>query len=765
MTLISMLFLQGMAMANNQITGTLTDGNDGSELVAATVILLDGEGERQLQGVTTDTRGRFVLNGVADGDYLLRFSYIGYEPQSLVLTNLTENIDLGEIALLPSSMELGEVVVSGDRVIRRIDRQTVLPTEAQKKASTNGIALLSRLSLANLTVHPLDKSVTNGEGDAVQLRINGVEATNEEVTALRPADILRIEYHDNPGLRFGNVAAVLDFIVRHRDAGGNVYADLTNGVKPLGFGNYHLSGKYHTGKSAFSAVARWSRRDLEWNRENTETFRHPDHTVVNEETGLPTEIKYDYLTLNLNYAYTNGEKSLLNIALRNNLNDIPHSFTDRNSLLRRDGKEYTLTDRERTRTFIPSLDIYYRLDLKNDRQLYFDVVGTYLESSGSRTYRLEESGQPPVEIRSRTEGDKYSLIGEGIYECPLLGGKFTTGVKHTQAYLYNIYDGDARNTVSMNTAETYLFAELQTGIGRWDCTVGVGAMRTFHRQGGNGQEKYFFRPTLTLSRRLADKVFLRYHAYLSGYAPSLSALSDVTQGMDAFQVRRGNPALRSVTFFSNSLSMSWKTGWTDVELSGRYSYDDKPIMEETLYEGGMFVRTYANQRSFHRLNLHGRIQLRPLKEHLTVSLSPFFNRYVSRGNAYTHTHSNFGFTGSVVGMFGNWVMMAEMYTSRHELWGETISKDEAVHTIAVGYNRERWSVQAMVMNPFTDDYKTEVLDVSRLAPNRQLAYSKDFTRMLMLNVSFNLDFGKQRRSEGRRIQNEDTDTGILSGRK
>ena len=35
----------------------------------------------------------------------------------------------------------------------------------------------------------------------------------------------------------------------------------------------------------------------------------------------------------------------------------------------------------------------------------------------------------------------------------------------------------------------------------------------------------------------------------------------------------------------------------------------------------------------------------------------------------------------------------------------------------------------------------------------------------MLKVTFNLDFGKKRNSQGRRINNKDTDTGILSGNK
>ena len=764
MMLISMLLVQGMAMASYRISGIVVDNGDASPLVGVTVLLTDDAG-KQVMGVTTDADGHFALKEVAKGDYTLQCSYVGYDTFTMVLKQVERNTDLGEIRLLPATERLDEVVVEGEKVIRKIDRQLVMPTEAQKKASTNGVSLLQHLQLPNLSVHPLTKAISTNYGESVQLRINGVEATQAEVVAIRPTDVIRVEVHEQPGLRYGGAAAVVDYIVRRRDSGGNVSADLTNGVSPFGFGNYQVSGKYHRGKSSFTALVDWSRRDLEWNRENEETFRYPDQTITNREVvASPNRIKYDYLTTSLNYNYTNGEKSMLNIAFRNNLKDIPYSFTDRNTLLYQEDRVYLVKDRESTKTVIPSLDIYYQLNLKNDQHLYFDVVGTYLKSDGQRTYSMTEQGQAPMEIASKTEGDKYSLIGEAIYEQPLFNGKFTTGVKHHQATTENVYDNDVLTRVSMNTAETSLFAEYQGKVKKLNYTFGVGALRTSYEQGDAKQEKYFFRPTLNLSTQLG-KLFLRYNASLSGYAPSLSEMSDVTQPMDAYQVRRGNPDLKSVIFFTNQLSASYRTKGVSAELSARYSYDDRPIMEETLFEDGMFVRTFDNQKGFHRLNLQANLQLQPFKQYLSIKLNPYFNRYISRGNAYTHTHSNWGFRGSIIGMYKQWIAMVDMFTSYHVLWGETLNRDESIHSVAVGYNAGKWALQAMVMNPFTDDYHQGVENVSRLAPNKQRAFSKDFTRMLMLNVSFNLDFGKQKKTASKRIHNDDTDTGILSGSK
>ena len=761
---ICMLLVQGLAMANNRIGGRVVDDNDASPLIGATVVLSDESG-KQVLGVTTDTNGRFELKEVMTGNYILQCSYIGYDTFTFILKHLEGDMDLGEIRLKPASEVLGEVVVEGEKVVQKIDRQLVMPTLAQKKASTNGVSLLQHLQLPNLTVNAQNRTITTNYGESVQLRINGVESTQEEVIAIRPEDVIRVEYHEQPSLRYGGVAAVVDYIVRKRESGSNFSGDITNSVSLLGFGDYQLSGKYHRGKSSFTALMQWSRRDLEWNRENEETFHYPDEVVTNRETvAAPNRIKYDYITTSFNYNYTNDEKSMLNIAFRNNTKDIPHGFTDRNSILHQADKEYEVKDREQSETHIPSLDVYYQLNLKNDRHLYFDVVGTYLKSNNQRTYSMTEQGQIPVEIFSKTEGDKYSIIGEAIYERPLWTGKFTTGIKHSQATMDNVYDGNVRTKVSMNTAETSFFTEFQSKVNNLNYTLGLGAMRTSYQQGNARMEKYIFRPTLNLSYQ-QGKVFLRYNASLSGYAPSLSELSNVEQDMDTYQVRRGNPNLKSVTYFTNRLSGSFRTKGLSMELSARYSYDDKPIMEETRYEGGRFVRTYANQKGFHRLNLQGNFQIQPFKQYLSISLTPYLNRYISLGNAYTHTHNNWGFRGSIVGMYKSWVVMADMNTSYHELWGETINKGESLHSVVLGYNREKWAIQAMVWNPFTDDYHQGVENVSKLAPNRQLAFSKDFTRVFMLNVSFNLSFGKQKQVVGKRIDNSDTDTGILSGSK
>ena len=763
--ILGMLFLCISLEAANKISGKVTDDSTNQGIEYANVSLM-AQDSTFITGAATDNSGNFLLKEVKDGNYILCISCIGYDNSYLSIRNLKANLQLGELPLSANGVLLEGVTITASPVIKKTDRQIILPTEMQAKAASNGLTLLRNLQLSRIIINPVNNNISAPGGENVQLRINGVEVTQAEVIAIRPADVIRIEYIDNPGARYGNVAAVLNYIVKRRESGGNISTDLTNGISSkTGYGEYNLSAKYNFNKSEISTTAYWGRRDLKWTRENYESFRFPELFQENKEIGEPTKVKYDALNFNLNYSYQDNDKQLLNIALRNNYNDTPHSMADRISTLHEGEAVYSISDLSSSKVVIPSLDIYYQRNLKHKQTIYADVVASYLDSKNERTFVQKMPDKDDTDIYSNTKGQKYSIIGEGIYEKQFNDGKFTGGVKHTQAYLQNKYAGNVENKITMNTAETYLFAEYQSKIKGLNYTVGIGAMRTYNSQEEYSSEKYIFKPTLSLSYSINGQWFFRYNGYVSGYAPSLSDLNDISQAMDKYQIRKGNHDLNSVTFAANTLTASWQSKYISVELFGRYSYDSKPIMESTYYEDGHFIRTTENHKGFHRMNLETTIQLRPYKEYIALKITPFLNRYVSYGNAYTHTHTNAGLRGSLMAMYKNWVLMAEMNTSNHILWGETLTREEKLHTIMAGYNTEKWSVSAGVLNPFTKKYDQEIENLSKLAPYRQLAYSKNLSPMFMVNVSFSLDFGKRKDSQGRRINNKDVDTGILSGSK
>ncbi len=756
--------------ANNKVSGVIKDAADKTALIGVNVSLK--QGDQQVSGTVTDAHGKFSLEAET-GEFVLECSYIGYEPIGMSLA-INGNINLGTIEMNEASTELGEVVVEGDAVIQKVDRQILLPNKEQLGASSDGISLLQNLQIPRIVVNPADNTVKTLANQDVQLRINGIEASNSEVMAINPKDVIRIEYHDQPGVRYNGAAAVINYIVRHRDTGGNLMLNASNGVTMPGWGEYHLSGKVNFGKSSFSLMTHYSPRDIYWTRTNAETYNFSTGTIENREVGEPTRFKGNPVNLGLTYNWTNGEKNMLQIALRDNMLFMPHSKTNRDSYLYQGTDSFAIHDHESSKSISPSLDIYYEHNLPDDNHLYFDMVGTYINSSNDRRFEqtpLGETVADTTDVTSRVRGNKYSLIGEAIYEKDWENIGLTVGVRHNQQWVENTYLGSADATVNMTTAETYAFTEGQFCLRRLSAAVGIGAMHTYIEQAGQKQSNWIARPQLTLSYDFGKGVFWKYKGYVSGYQPSLSAMSDVAQQIDKYQIRQGNPNLKPVMFVANEMQLSWQSKHVNLNIWANYSYDHKPIMDETfeqLIDGQSYaIRTYANHRGFHRLQVAPSVQVRLLQNKLIFTVAPFANYYMSLGNSYTHKHFNPGVRASIMGMYKGWQFFGEVTTRYNNLWGETLEYGEFYHHIGLGYNADKWGFRAMLMNPFSvKGYSIETKDLSALAPNTQHAEMRDFRQMLILNFHCNLDFGSRASTrENKRINNEDKENGILSGTK
>ena len=111
--------------ANNKVSGVIKDAADKSALVGVNVTLRSNKVTKdKVQGTVTDAHGKFSLE-TETGEFVLECSYIGYEPIGMSLA-VSGNIHLGTIEMNEASTELGEVVVEGDAVIQKVDRQILL---------------------------------------------------------------------------------------------------------------------------------------------------------------------------------------------------------------------------------------------------------------------------------------------------------------------------------------------------------------------------------------------------------------------------------------------------------------------------------------------------------------------------------------------------------------------------------------------------------------------------------------------------------------
>ena len=229
---------------------------------------------------------------ISAGTYRLVISSVGYQTQEIWLADLNQSRNLGEIYLAEEAFALDNVTVTASAQRSEIDRKIVYPSERQQKASANGVDLLQQLMLPRLQVDPVNNTIQiPGDGE-VQLRINGVKVTNQEIRALRPDEIVRVEYHDNPGLRYGNAEIVIDYIVRRPETGGNFGIDIMQSPH-VAWGNYQGNMKINHKKSEFSANFWLGPRDFYGAyRDNQEDFNLGNGTELHRyEKGIPQHWK------------------------------------------------------------------------------------------------------------------------------------------------------------------------------------------------------------------------------------------------------------------------------------------------------------------------------------------------------------------------------------------------------------------------------------------------------------------------------------------
>ncbi|MBS1319849.1 MAG: TonB-dependent receptor [Parabacteroides sp.] len=758
--------IQGVFAQNLEIKGMVRNGRDKVPLEFANVVLQTADSVF-ITGTTTDGKGRFMLDKVKAGDYLLAVSSLGYETQYIALDGFNKSIDLKEILMEDAAVSLDGVTVSASNTSSRSDRKLIFPSDRHVKASTNGMDLLQQLMLPKITVNPMSNEIKVPGNGEVQLRINGVKVELDEIKALLPTDIIRIEFHDNPGLRYRNAEVVLDYIVRRPETGGNFSVDMSQGVNAL-WGEHRVSGKINHKKSEFGASYRIGPRDFYgMSRDNEEIFHLADGTVLHrKETGDPSHASMFMHNLNLNYSVQDPEKYLFNATFRYWNNHQPH-WDYRGILSNLDNPDdyVDMVDLNSSDNQVPALDLYYQRNLKNDQTLVFNVVGTYNRTSSHRFYQESRGEELLTDINNRVSGKKYSLIGEAIYEKKLANGNsLSGGVWHTQSFSDNEYRNGHDYETHMDQSASSIYGEFKGKVRKLDYMLGVELARLYYKQEGtdDSDQFYTFNPRFTLQYALPGQSFIRLKGYVGNLSPSLGNLNAVEQVIDSLQLQRGNPRLESYMSYLLDLNYEYQKGIFYALVNGTYEYVPNAIMDEKYQEGNKIIQTWNNQKNWQRVVGFAMFRVGPIKDILQFSFTGGVNHYISNGNTYSHRYTNWYCNMQASFTWKKFMLMYQMNTNWNRFWGETLEGGENIQMFMAKYNFKNLSLGIGAFNPFSDNWKVQSENWNQYASSKKTSYIKESSRLFVVSVSYNFSFGRTYKAGQKRLNNSDSDSGVMS---
>lgn len=667
--------------------------------------------------------------------------------------------------LLPSQI-LEELVVTASPVTDKSDRKILRPDKETLRISSDGMDLLRRLHLSRITVNPLTNSVSVAGGGNVVFCINGVEATGTQIAAVNPKDIVKIEYHDNPGVRYSDAEVVIDYITVHREDGGGVAFDT--------FGAYaqgrwaaigHISGQYNHEQSTWSVNAGYmGQRKDKWLRDYDEVWHYPDVPVIRHEDGLPVTVGQSGFEGSVNYNYLRPSGDLLNVRIGLSVNDVPDKEEgDRHAILQTSDSETTVTVMEHTEehSTSPDVGLYYKHILSDNGNLIFDVQGSYMHSR-----MLHEYCENDVSEINKVSGNKYSMKALAMHEYHKDNLVLKTLVSNNSSVIANTYHQSHDATVRINRSETAVAEEFTGNFGNWDVVGGVRFVYSHMGYDSGKIDRLFVLPSATVTWHPGGGWFMRYSASLDHTMPAAAEICDIVQPIQTGMVRIGNPGLHPFRTVGQTFDISFESELISVSPRIDYRYEHRPIMESVIYEQGQFVRTYFNQRSFQRLIAGGMVVFRPWRNHLTLSAEPLLTRYFSHGIDYHHCHNIFRLALGMDFNYGNWLAYANIMSGpANKMYGEEIIEEKDMNQIMVGYNGGLWSLHIGVFNAFMKNYWMETRNLSALAPYSSKAHGMRSNSYFAIKLSLSLDYGHKRQDVELRDREIDYDNGILPGTK
>ena len=762
-SLLMALFLLSVGTYAQTIQGKLVDVRQQAVMYAN--IVLQQADSTFVAGVASDGKGAFRLTKVANGDYRLVISNMGYQTMYIDLQGFHRSTDLGTLVMEEASQQLGEVSVTASNVISSADKKMVFPNQKQMNASANGVDLLRNLMIPTLQVNPITNSISTTDGGNVKLAINGRKATQNEVMALQPSEILRVELEEDPGVRYDNAAMVINYVVRRYEMGGSFGYNGQQSIKSL-FGRHNANGKLNFGNSEISFFYHANQQifDEMWSVRN-ETFNFEDgsayHRVVETAPHSMKKLIHDG---GLTYNLQDGNKYMLNVSLGFQNQNLPN-YVERGELLT---KEYpnSITMREdwvHGRNTSPYLDVYFQKNLRNKQFLAVNAVGTYIDTYNRSRYQEFQADEAIVDYYSAVKGKKYSLIAEGIYEKGWnKGGRLTAGIKHTQSYTDNGYEGTLSYQTQMRQTNTYGYTEFRGKKGKLNYRLGMGVTRSWFKQKGEEDyETWSLNPQFNLSYRFDKHWSASLTGGLNTMNPSLSQLSAVDQLTDSLQISRGNPYLKPYDSWSSNVRINYQKGKVNVGFFGKYIHQDNPIMAYIYREDSKFIHSYANHDRFQNLNVGMNVRIGMLWNMLQLSGSISNDSRWSHGLDYNHHHNSIGYSLEAAFMYKKFVLLASYRKNTDYLFGESFTTGEETHYIALQYRIKRLNIGLMMLNPFEDDYCRNEDNLNKYAGNTFEYHIDDSARMIWATLSWNFSFGRDYKSSNKRMNNSDRDNGVM----
>jgi outer membrane receptor protein involved in Fe transport len=675
----NVLTLNGQNRNSGTISGIIIDNQTKKPVEFATIVIQKKTDDTVIDGTVTDSNGKFIFKTIANGEYYISYSFIGYIKKSsppFILDAQHKIMNLGELFLESSVQELNNVEVSGEKstFTNSIDRKTF--NVGKDIMTTSGTASELMQHIPSLQVDIEGNVSLRGSGNVLIL-INGrpsslMGANRAAVLQQMPANTIeKIEVITNPSAKYkpDGTSGIINIILKkNKDLGfnGSVIANVGNSWRS----NASLTTNYNPGR--FNIFGSYSIRQDERHR-LTNDLRQRKDSLSNILSA--TEQTISDLSRPLSHIVRTGVDFNLN---EKNSFGVSGSYNYRsfvrheiNSNLISNGEGTTTMDYDRSRR-----DPEYEKDLEftaTYKHVFAEDHELNIEYTQSRSKEQEDNHYSTIYKDPAISGTlDNTLIQQGDnesqlyieYKNPLSDKtKFETGyiletALNDQNFFGESFDQSSSTWIKDIQKSNHfkylqnvhaLYVTLEHTMGKFGILAGLRAEQAFAKSHLITTDTIipnnYFRlyPTLHLSYSVnANNEFQLNYSHRVN-RPEGDELNPFAEYADPLNLRVGNPHLKPEDIHSVEAGYSFKRNSTTfiATLYDRYTYNGKTQITRYINDS-ILLTTRENLSKSNSAGLELILSYEIGKSTvINLSSNTFYNRIDASSLGYSSNKSNF----------------------------------------------------------------------------------------------------------------------------
>lgn len=586
----------GQQKINGSISGKIYDAETNKPVIYSNVILFNAKDSVQVTGTATDDNGKFNINVINSGKYYISVQFVGYKRKIIKNISITESkskIDLGNIAIVPSAINLENVVVKGKRpsVSYQLDKQVIDVSQMHTSVSGNAADVLENVPSVNVDI---DGTVSLRGSTDFTVYIDGRPSVMDAQDALQqiPASAIKsIEIITNPSAKYDaeGTAGIINIILKkNQNLGLSGIVNANGGLNDKYGGGLQL--QYKVPSIGYDFGIDYNHRIFPGSNTEQKQFILGDNTSFLNSNGnmrwgrtsfdIRGGISFDLSEIdNLSFGGRYGSRDHLR---KSTLNYAQWSIDNPDQF-------YYLSNSDRTRSgsfYAVNTNYQHKFGGDDANELSGELFLSH-DNSNESTVSSDLQNSNQLDGKNAIElGPRTHFRGKADYTLPLPdSSKFGAGTQFSTVWskdvnkLYNfdttsfayIFEPQFSNTTDYNLSEMALYSLYSKSWGKVDVQAGIRSEYTYQKvklEETNQQysvNKWDFFPTLHSSYRLTDLT-----QFMASYTRRIERprgweLEPFYTWIDANDVRKGNPAL--VPQYIDSYELGFQTSLAGISLS------------------------------------------------------------------------------------------------------------------------------------------------------------------------------------------------------